>query len=406
VTGPLQGVRVLDLSRALAGPFCAQLLADLGAEVVKLEQPGVGDDMRHWPPMYEGLSAYYLIANRNKRSVAVDLKRPEGIEVLARLVADADVVVENFLPAVAQRLGVDQASLERMNPDVVVVSVRSYEEGRDEDRPAYDHAIPAMAGVMSITGEADGPPTRVGVAFIDFAAGLYCAVGALAALYARRAGAPTPDRVHTSLMGTATALMSLQLVSYLTVGFQVPRLGNAHPTTAPSAVYETATDPLLVLAGNDRQFVQLATAVGHPEWVEDPRFATNPVRVEHRDTLAGLLQEVLLRQPAEDWLEVLDRHGVACAPVRSVAQVADDAEVRRTMVAHVAADDGLDVPLIASPLRLDGAQLPVRSAPPPLGRDTAAVLAEVGVPPERVAALEADGVVACHHPEPTTQEEP
>ncbi len=387
---PLAGVRVLDLSRALAGPFCAQVLSDLGAEVVKLEQPGPGDDMRHWTPLHEGTSTYFMIANRNKRSVAVDLKAPEGGEVLRRLVAAADVVIENFPPAVARRLGVDHAALQAVNPDVVVCSIRSYEEGPHADRPAYDAAIQAMAGIMSVTGEADGPPTRVGLAFVDYATGLYAAVGVLAALLERR-----PAHVETSLMSTATAFMSLQLVSHLMTGHEFARLGTAHPTTAPSAVFPTATDDVLVVAGNERQWRALAAALGHEEWTDDPRFATNGERVLHRAELAALVREALQQASAADWAGRLEAHGVPYAPVRTVAQVAADPETRRTMLVEV---DG--VTLVGSPLALDGDRGSVRSGPPALGRDTVAVLQDLGYDAAAIARLLAGGAVAGPQEEP------
>ncbi len=374
--GPLSGTRVLDLSRVLAGPFCCTVLADLGADVLKVERPGLGDDTRRWGPPFHGDDAtYFFSVNRDRRSVALDLSTDAGRTVVARLVEAADVVVENFLPRHLQALGLQEL---RDTADAVWVSVRGAGgDGPDGDLPGYDVMAQARSGLMSVTGT-EGP-TKVGVAVADVVSGLYAAVGAVAGLAARR-----PLRVEVGLLEAAVSMLVNQASSALVGGVVPGRSGNDHPTITPYGPVPCADVPLVVGAGNDAQFRALAAAVGLPV---RPEWETNAGRVGDRAALAAALAEVFGRRTAAAWVPVLGAAGVPCAPVQDLAAVQQDPQVVAAGLLQQVDHPAGPVTVVGSPLRLDGQRPQVHRAPPLLGQHTQEVLSGLGLSAEQVEAV-------------------
>ncbi len=366
--GPLSGVRVLDLSRVLAGPYCCTVLADLGADVLKVERPGVGDDTRRWGPPFHGDDAtYFFSTNRDRRSVCLDLASPAGRLVVARLVEAADVVVENFLPRHLEALGL---AVLRETASAVWVSVRGAGgDGPDGGLPGYDVMAQARSGLMSVTGT-EGP-TKVGVAVADVVSGLYAAVGAVAGLVARR-----PLRVEVGLLEAAVSMLVNQASSALVGGVVPTATGNDHPSIAPYGPVPCADAPLVVGAGNDGQFAALAGAVGLPV---EPGWATNAGRVQDRGALAAALAEVFGQRTAREWVPVLAAAGVPCAVVQDLAALPSDPQVVATGLLQTVPHPAGEVTVVGSPLRLDGARPQVRRAPPLLGQHTVEVLQALGL---------------------------
>jgi len=387
---PLAGVRVADLSRVLAGPYCTMVLADLGAEVVKVERPGAGDETRSWgPPFAGGESAYFLAVNRGKRSVALDLGEPEGRELAQELCGGADVVVENFRAGSAERLGLGYEDVRSRNARTVYCSITGFGLDRKPfGRPGYDFVVQAESGLMSVTGPADGEPHKVGVALVDVMAGLHAAVAVLAAVHGGRGG-----RVEVPLLDSALASLVNVAQGALVTGTEPTRHGNAHPNIVPYQDFATASGRLAVAAPNDGLFRKLCSVLGRDELAADPRFATNPDRVENRVALVAELEAALGVQPAAEWVEALSEAGVPAGEIRSVPGALEAAAA-----AGLPATVGVDHPaagrieLVASPIRMDGMR---PAGPPPLlGQHTAEVLAELGCSPERVEELVARGVAA------------
>ncbi len=374
---PLAGLRVLDFSRVLAGPLCTMVLGDLGADVVKVERPGEGDDTRHWGPPFVGPdAAYFLCLNRNKRSVCLDLQTEEGRRAARRLARRADVLVENFRPGLMARFGLDHASLAADNPGLVYCSLTAFgEEGEAALRPGYDIIVQAVSGLMSVTGERGGGPVKVGVALLDVIAGLYAAVGIQAALHERqRTG--RGRRLTVSLFDASVAAMVNQAANYL-LGALVPGpMGTEHPNIVPYQVFQAADRPFVLAAGNDRLFERTCEAIGRPDLARDPRFATNEARVRHRAALVPLLQEVFRSRTAAAWLAELSARSVPCAPVRRLDEVFAAPE-GAALVQEVADPHRGVLRLVADPIRPDGSPLPVRLPPPLLGEHTEQVLAEL-----------------------------
>jgi crotonobetainyl-CoA:carnitine CoA-transferase CaiB-like acyl-CoA transferase len=373
---PLAGLRVLDLSRVLAGPLCTMVLGDLGAEVLKIERPGTGDETRSWGPPWsrgpEGAeSAYFLSVNRNKRSVAADLKSEVGRSLVRRLALEADVLVENFAPGTLDRLGLGYEALSADNPGLVFCSITGYgSEGPEAGRPGYDFAVQARGGWMAITGEPDGAPIKAGVALVDVLTGQNAAIAVLAALHEReRSG--RGQRVEVSLLDSAVAGLVNVAQAALVTGEEPRRWGNAHATIVPYQAFEAADRPLVVAVGNDAQWARFCAVVGREELVADPRFATNPRRVENRETLVPLLAERIGERPAAEWLRLLAEAGVPCAPVQSVREaLSDPALVGRggiwTMQGLSFGRSGS----VASPLRFSRTPAGLRYPPPSLGEHT------------------------------------
>jgi crotonobetainyl-CoA:carnitine CoA-transferase CaiB-like acyl-CoA transferase len=365
---PLAGLRVVDLSRVLAGPLCTMILGDLGADVIKVERPGSGDDTRTWgPPFVDGEASYFLSLNRNKRSVAVDLSAEDGAASVRTLIAGADVVIENFRSGVMESFGLGLDTLRQEHPRLVTCTLTAFGEDPAETRPGYDIIMQALSGLMSVTGEPEGEPVKVGVALLDVIAGLYAAIGILAALSERdRTG--RGRHVSVSLFDAAAASMVNQAANYLLGGALPSAMGTAHPNIVPYQAFRAADRPFILAAGNDRLFVRTCEIIGRPELTEDPRFATNEARVRERETIVPLLQELFAAESAEHWLSALEDAGVPCAPVRSLDEVFASPE-GRAAVQQIA---GLD--LVADPIKFDGERLPGRSRPPHLGEHTEEII--------------------------------
>ena len=396
---PLEGVKVLDLSRVLAGPWCTQLLADLGAEVIKIERPGVGDDTRHWgPPWYgqgEGrVAAYFLSCNRGKKSAAIDFSHPEGAALVRELAGRADVVVENFKVGGLAKFGLDGASLRSANPGLIYASITGFgQDGPYAERAGYDFMIQAMGGLMSITGLPDGEPgggpLRVGVAVADLFTGMYTAVAILAALLRRERGGEG-THIDMALLDTQLAVLANQVSNYLVSGHDPPRQGNTHPNLVPYQPFDAADRPLVIAVGNDRQFARLAELVGHPEWAADARFATNAGRIANRAEIIGFLAAAIRERPAEHWLERLEAAGIPAGPINRISQALSDVQAQhRRMVRTIAG-----VPMVGSPVRIDGERADADLPPPALGEHTEEVLNGLGLDGDVVARLRVAKVIA------------
>jgi len=370
---PLEGFRVLDLSRALAGPHCAQLLGDLGAEVIKVEDPNRPDEIRGWPPFAEcGVSTYFLTANRNKHAITLDLATEHGLAALHELIDTADVLVENFRPDVSARFGLDPATLRTRHPRAVLATVQGFAEGELVGTPAYDMSIQARSGIMGLTGEAGGPPSRVGVAVVDQSSALYAAVAVLGALVGRR-DSGEGAHVSVALFDAAVSSAAFPLLSWMAAGVEFTRTGTAHPAMTPNKVMPTANGNLLIMAGKEGQWVDLCRVLGVPELIEDPRFRTNADRVAAAGELYPLLEEVLRTRTSEEWQQLLAAVRVPAAPVSTMPQVASYLAANSTLPTRFSPPDSdTDVPLLASPIRLNGERLPVRTLPLAAGQDNAA----------------------------------
>jgi crotonobetainyl-CoA:carnitine CoA-transferase CaiB-like acyl-CoA transferase len=375
---PLSDCRVLDLSRVLAGPLATQTLGDLGADVIKVERPGVGDDTRHWgPPFVADDAAYYLALNRNKRSIAVDLRTPEGVATIRRLAAGSDVVIENFRPGLMAELGLALEDLRRETPRLVTCSLTAFDDdvAASASRPGYDIIVQALSGLMSVTGEPDGEPVKVGVALLDVVTGLQVAIGILAALHEReRTG--RGRHVSVSLFDAGVAAMVNQAANHLLGGIVPGPMGTAHPNICPYQAFQAADRPFIVAAANDRLFHRTCEVVGHPEWAADPRFATNEDRVRNRDDLIPLLAAVFATKDAGAWVAALEAASVPTAPIRSMDEVFSAPE--GAAIVENVRDPGREgtLRLVRNPIRFDGAPLETRLPPPLLGEHTDHVVDE------------------------------
>ena len=368
---PLEGVRVLDLSRVLAGPYATMMLADLGADVLKIEHPERGDDTRHWgPPFAGGESAYFLSVNRNKRSAGVNLKDPEGLEKVKKLATNADVVIENMRRGALEKLGLGYEALKELNPGIVYCSITGFGPGPDEDRPGYDFLIQARGGIMGITGFPDGEPTKVGVAIADMVCGLQAAMAVLAALH-RRSATGEGARIEVPLFESQLSWLANRAQEYLVSGEDVGRLGNAHPSIVPYQTFDASDKKLALAVGNDTQFKNLCQAVGRPELAGDERFAENPARVANREELVTLLEEEFRKKTADEWVEEIREAGVPCGPVNALADVfSDDHVLSSGMLRDVKHPAAGTLEMLASPILVDGERLPIRRPPPILGQHT------------------------------------
>ena len=400
---PLAGIRVLDLSRVLAGPWCTQLLADMGAEVIKVERPGAGDDTRHWGPPWhehgdEKVAAYFLAANRGKKSAAIDFSRPEGAALVRRLAEASDVLVENFKVGGLAKFGLDAETLRAANPRLIYASITGFgQDGPSADRAGYDYIIQGMGGMMSVTGLPDGVPgggpMRAGVAIVDLFTGLYASNAILAALH-RRETAGEGAVIDLSLFETQLAVLANQASNALVSGQDPPRQGNTHPNIVPYQPFEAADQPLIIAIGNDRQFGRLAEICGAPEWTSDPRFATNGARVAHRAELVPLIAACIAARPAADWLAQLEAAGIPAGPINRISQALGDPQAEfRHVVRRFGSGRLGEVPTVGSPLRFDGERADADLPPPALGEHTDEVLAGVGLGASEIAGLRSSGII-------------
>jgi crotonobetainyl-CoA:carnitine CoA-transferase CaiB-like acyl-CoA transferase len=413
MAGPLEHIRVLELSRVLAGPWAAQTLADLGASVIKVEKPGVGDDTRTYAPPYaagidggqSSESAYFLSTNRGKRSVTIDFMHPEGQQLVQALAAKSDVVIENFKVDGLAKYGLDYPSLKPLNPGLVYCSITGFgQTGPYRHKPGYDFMIQGIGGLMSITGEPDqhpgggpmpaGGPMKVGVAVADVFTGLYATIAILGALSHRdRTG--TGQHIDLALLDTQVAVLANQAMNYLVTGVAPQRLGNAHPNIVPYQVFAASDGHIIVAVGNESQYSRLCEVIGRPDLASDERFATNAARVNNRDELIAALREIFLTRTMREWLDALERAGVPCGPINTVADVFADPQVQargmRLDLPHPALGS---VPSVANPIKYSATPLSYRSAPPMLGADTDEILRDIlGIAPAEIARMRKAGIV-------------
>ncbi|NBF17710.1 CaiB/BaiF CoA transferase family protein [Pseudomonas paraversuta] len=405
--GALSHLRVLDLSRVLAGPWAGQILADLGAEVIKVERPGNGDDTRAWGPPFlkdaygesTGEAAYYLSANRNKQSVTIDFTKPEGQRLVRELAAKSDILIENFKVGGLKVYGLDYGSLKALNPELIYCSITGFgQTGPYAKRAGYDFMIQGLGGLMSLTGRPEGDegagPVKVGVALTDILTGLYSTVAILAALAHRQQGG-RGQHIDMALLDVQVACLANQAMNYLTTGVAAQRLGNAHPNIVPYQDFPTADGDFILTVGNDSQFRKFAEVAGRPEWSDDPRFASNKQRVANRAVLVPLIRQATVFKTTAEWVSQLEAVGVPCGPINDLAQVFADPQVQARglsmQLPHALA--GL-VPQVASPIRLSETPVEYRNAPPLLGEHTQQVLERVlGLDHGMVEALREAGVL-------------
>jgi crotonobetainyl-CoA:carnitine CoA-transferase CaiB-like acyl-CoA transferase len=373
---PLEGVKVLDLSRVLAGPYATMVLADLGADVVKVEHPERGDDTRHWgPPFAGGESAYFLSVNRNKRSVGVDLKEPEDLEKVRKLAADADVLIENMKRGTLARFGLGYEALRETNPGLVYCSITGFGPGKDEERPGYDFLIQARAGIMGITGfpEPSGEPTKVGVAIADIVCGLHAVTAILAALR-RREQTGEGTRIEVPLFESTLSWLANRGQEYLVAGEDEGRMGNGHPTIVPYQTFDASDKQIAVAVGNDAQFGRLCETIGREDLADDERFSTNPDRVANREDLVVILQRVFSERTADEWVDRVREAGVPCGPVNTLAEALADEHLRSTdMLQEIEHPTAKLLQMLASPVLVDGERPLIRRPPPTLGQHTGEV---------------------------------
>lgn len=403
--GPLTGIRVIDCSRILAAPIATQTLGDLGAEVIKIERPGTGDDIRRWGPPFlkdsDGNetteSAYYLGTNRNKRSLTLDFTKPEGQEILLRLIADADVFVENFKVGDLARHGLGYDRLHDRFPRLIYASVTGFgQTGPYAPRPGYDLLAQAMGGIMSVTGDPSGPPTKVGVAIADMMTGMHTSVAILAALRHRDATGQG-QHIDAALLDTQVSWLMNQAMNYLVSGEIPVRRGNEHPNVAPYEVFATADGHVILGCGSEKQFRAFLAIVDREELADDPRFSSNAARIANLPALRSILADILITRTTDEWVAALEAATVPCGPVNTVDRVFADPQIQarglaRSIPGHAYAPDG--VPTLAYPIKLSETPASYRRAPPILGQHTESILTEeLGLSPERVAELKESGVV-------------
>ncbi|MBI4507441.1 MAG: CoA transferase [Chloroflexi bacterium] len=395
MAAPLAGITVVDVSQNVAGPYAGQILGDLGASVVKVEPLRRGDDARHYgPPFWDGESCMFLSLNRNKRSIALDLKTDAGRRIVLDLCSRADVFVENYRPGVVERLGLGYDDLAGLNPALIYCSISGFgRTGPLRDLACNEPMAEAYGGYMSLTGEEDGPPVRSGASINDMGSGMWAALGVVAALVARAASG-RGQRVDTSLFETQAAWLPYQLISYFATGEVLRRMGSGFPTVSPYQLFPTQDGHVLISAMNDKLWAALCPAIGLNELLDDPRFRTNPDRVRHRRELVPILSAHLVHRPTAHWVEVIRAAGVPCSPVRDLAEVAADPQLAaREMLVDLPHPSIGTVRLVAPPVKLSDTPLEVRQAPPLQGEHTAEILAELGYDAAAQRALREQGAI-------------
>jgi len=393
---PLEGIKVLDLSRVLAGPYCTMMLGDLGADVIKVERPGEGDETREWgPPDAAGESAYYLCVNRNKRGITVDLKAPEGREIIKKLAARSDIIIENYKVGTLARLGLGYEDIKKINPGIIYCSITGFGQyGPYKDRPGYDFIIQGMGGIMSITGDPDGPPMKVGVAIVDITAGLFACSSILAALYYREKTG-LGQYIDISLLDSVVAWLANVGSNYLISGELPKRYGNAHPNIVPYEPFQAKDGVWIALGvGNDRQWRDFCRLAGLEHLADDPRFAINPQRVIHRKELIPIIAEKMKERTSDEWLEELDKLKIPCGPINTLDRVFSDPQVQaRGMVVEVPHPKAGKVKFVASPMKFSLTPCIVERHPPLLGEHTEEVLKELGYSDDEIRSLREKGVI-------------
>jgi len=402
MTMALDGVRILDVTTSVAGPYCTLILSALGAEVIKVEHPERGDDTRGWgPPFWDGHSAIFLALNAGKRSLAINIKSPDGREAVARVAAGCDVFVQNLRPGLAERLGLGFDALRERNERIVYCAIGAFgKAGPKRDLPGYDPLMQAAGGIMSVTGEPERPTVRAGVSVVDQGTGMWAAIGILAALRQRDVAGAGAQLVDTSLYETALNWLPYQLVGYLGSGRVPAAQGSGLAIVAPYQAYDARDRRIMVAAGNDRQFAALCGALDRADLARDPRFASNAERVANREALSAALSERFAQADAATWLEALARAGVPAAPLQDVGEVADDAQTAALEILQPLRHPHVrDLRVVAPPLSFDGERAAFRSAPPLLGEHSAAVLATAGYRQPEIEKLQADGVIAVTRPD-------
>jgi crotonobetainyl-CoA:carnitine CoA-transferase CaiB-like acyl-CoA transferase len=406
MSGPLSHIRVLDLSRILAGPWAGQILADMGADVIKVERPESGDDSRAWGPPFlrkaDGSetreAGYYLAANRGKRSITVSLETPEGQKIIRELAAKSDILLENFKVGTLERFGLSYQDLSALNPRLIYCSITGFgQDGPKSALPAYDFLIQAMGGLMSVTGERDGlpggGPQKVGIPIVDLVTGVYGSVAVLGALAAReRTG--KGDYIDIGMLDVQVGLLSNQAMNYLMSGKTPIRTGTAHPNIQPQRIFDCRDGQMILVVGNDLQFAKLCKTIQRPELVDDERFKTNSARVRNEAVLTSLLQELLVQNDRAHWVDTFSQAGVPCGPINTIPEVFEDPQVRhREMLRYLPHPTAGKVPQVASPLRFRESALEMQRPPPLMGQHTEEILRELGHSTEKVAQLRAARII-------------
>ncbi len=391
---PLTGIRVVDLTRVLSGPFCTAILADMGADVIKIEAPGEGDQVRAQGYLKDGYSWYFANFNRNKRSITLDLYSDEGRAILAKLIGTADVVVDNYRPGVMAKMGFSPERLQELRPGIVAASVNGFgASGPYADRPSFDFIAQAMSGFMSLNGREEDPPLRAGPPVSDLVAGLYGALGIAAALV-RRERSGQGETLDVSLLGGLVSFLGFHATNYFASGVAPPRTGNDHPIAAPYGLFRTADGEVAIAPSSDVFYARLIAALGLEEEARDPAFATNDLRVKNRAAINALIESRTIRKPSAHWIEVLNRAGVPCGPVLGIPEVFEDPQVRHEQMA-VTYDqpEAGPVTVLSLPVKFTEEPFRIRRPAPALGEHTAEVLAQIGIPPDEQARLRDAGVI-------------
>jgi len=407
MAGPLKNIKVLELSRVLAGPWAGQLLADLGAEVIKVERPGVGDETRAWGPPYlkndDGIetkeSAYFLATNRGKKSITVDFTKPEGQEIIRKLIKQSDVLIENFKVGGLKKYQLDYKSAQKINPAIIYCSITGFgQTGPYAHRAGYDFMIQGLGGLMSVTGESDhlpgGGPQKVGVALVDILTGLYSTIAIQGALFSRSVTG-IGQYIDMSLLDVQTASLANQASNYLIGGILPQRLGNAHPNIVPYQVFTTSNGHIILAVGNDNQFKKFCDVAGHPELAADDRFILNRGRVQYREELIDFIKPIIKEKTSEEWLQALEKAGVPCGPINDISQVFSDPQVQSRGV-KISMDHALteEVPLVANPIKYSETEIEYKTPPPLLGQHSNEILTEIiGYSQEEIEILKKNKVI-------------